>query len=143
MATSGGSNQAEALEDGKCLSDKSEKQVYQILYFLYEGELVDIGTVLTDASELFTDTFLHCAVLETTSDIYNKCKTQQSCSLSEVISNIVTHKALLAKLAENFVDLVVSRRVWETVKTPGDLFDVMQTIGEDVGELIVDTFKLI
>ena len=38
----------EQVEDLKCLSTKSEDQIYQISYFLFKGELIDIGTVLDD-----------------------------------------------------------------------------------------------
>ncbi len=52
------------------------------------------------------------------------------------------HKTLLMKVGENLFDLVVTRRVWSQIENPGDLYDLMETVGEDIGELVVMTFGL-
>ena len=104
--------------------------------------MVDLYTVIDDFKQLTNDTIKHCAVLETVQDIKVKCSNTTECSVTRIASNLASHKVLLAKLGENFFDLFVTGSVWKTVDSPSDLYNVMETVGEDLGQLIVDIFGL-
>ncbi len=56
--------------DERCFGEVQEKSVYQIVYFMFKGELIDIETVLDDIELLYSDTINYCGVLETTKALY-------------------------------------------------------------------------
>lgn len=82
------------------------------MYFLYQGELVDLPLVYDDLVTLWTDLTTHCGVAETVQAVREKCQGEHGCSLYEMSVNLIEHKALLVKVGENIFDLAVSRRVW-------------------------------
>ena len=56
--------------DERCFGEVQENSIYQIVYFMFKGELMDIETVLDDVELLYSDTLNYCGVLETTKTLY-------------------------------------------------------------------------
>ena len=59
--------------DERCFGDEQENSFYQIVYFMFKGELIDIATVLDDIELVYRDTINYCGVLETSKTLYQKC----------------------------------------------------------------------
>ena len=139
----------EMQNDALCLSETTEKQIYQILYFLSYGELMDIGTVIGDLEGLVKDTVLHCAVYETLQEvIVDKCFSpkmgtdESECSITKLFSNLYTHWLLLISIVESLASIIVTQTFWAKEPTPKELHDLAFEIGEDLGELVVTLFDL-
>ncbi|TNV77874.1 hypothetical protein FGO68_gene12394 [Halteria grandinella] len=133
------------LNDTRCFGKESEGFVYEVASFFWYGELYQIGTVLDDLSNLFSDTTQFCLVQETSQMIRYKCYgVKEECDLIHLAKNLINHKLLLLEVAENIIQLLMGQgAVWEDgVATKEEVYGVMEDAGSDIASVIISTFGL-
>lgn len=132
----------EKKDDALCFSPQSENQLYQIVYFLLKGELVDMFTVWNSTKSFAMDTYRHCGVLETVRTLFRLCSEQGRCGFGNIVTNLYSNYYLLIKLGENLFQIFVSTEVIDSLKSPADAYDFAFDMGADLGEAIVALFGL-
>lgn len=127
--------------DELCFGKEAETQIYQIVYFLLRGELMDLDTVMDDVYLLFRNTGRYCGVYETSMKIYFECTVGSKCNPQEMINNLETHLMKIVEIGMSVMDLVTSRGR-DKFDNPKEFGDTMNDIGEDIGEFIVSLFGI-
>jgi hypothetical protein len=128
--------------DEKCFGKDAENYIYQIVYFILKGELMDIETVMDDIYYLYKDTSKYCAVYETTMTLYDHCIIKNKCNPDDMIKNIEGHIMKFVEIGMSVMDLFTSRNDAEKWSNSHEFGMTMYAIGEDIAELIVAVFGI-
>lgn len=125
--------------DERCFGEVQENSVYQIVYFMFKGELMDIETVLDDVELLYSDTLNYCGVLETTKTLYQKCYLKRNCDLNKMIENTESNLMRLVTMLLSFLDLT-RPKTWAQINSAKDFEDLTFNLGSDIADFIITVF---
>jgi len=128
--------------DERCFGKDAETQIYQIVYFLMKGELMDLETVLDDVYYLYRDTGKYCAVYETTMTLYDHCIVKHKCNAEDMIANTETHIMKVVEIGMSVMDIFMTHGRSDKWDNPHDFGMTMYSIGEDIGDFIVALFGI-
>jgi hypothetical protein len=128
--------------DERCFGKDAETQIYQIVYFLMKGELMDLGTVLDDVYYLYRDTGKYCAVYETTMTLYNHCIVKRKCNAEDMIANTESHIMKIVEIGMSLMDIFMMHGRSDKWDNPHDFGMTMYSIGEDIADFIVALFGI-
>jgi hypothetical protein len=128
--------------DERCFGKDAETQIYQIVYFLMKGELMDLETVLDDVYYLYRDTGKYCAVYETTMTLYDHCIVRHKCNAEEMIANTESHIMKIVEIGMSVMDIFMTHGRSDKWDNPHDFGMTMYSIGEDIGDFIVALFGI-
>lgn len=125
--------------DERCFGEVQENSIYQIVYFMFKGELMDIETVLDDVELLYSDTINYCGVLETTKTLYQKCYLKQNCDLNKMIENTESNLMRLVEMLLSFLDLT-RPKTWAQINSAKDFEELTYNLGSDIADFIITVF---
>jgi hypothetical protein len=128
--------------DERCFGKDAETYIYQIIYFVMKGELMDLETVMDDIYYLYSDTGRYCMIYETTMTLYDHCVVKHKCDATEMITNTESHIMKFVEIGMSVMDIFVSKGRNDKWSNPHDFGMTMYAIGEDIAEFIVALFGI-
>jgi len=116
----------------KCLNANAESTIYNILLWLYDGQMQDVFSVVEDGVNLAYNNYMFCGLEETVKDIKEFCSQPKTCEIAAFSTNIAdSYVGILTNLEGVFAWVFE-----ETEQEPADFFLQMMHSGLYLGSIV-------
>ncbi|CDW78291.1 UNKNOWN [Stylonychia lemnae] len=124
--------------DANCLSDNSDKHIYEVLHFLSYGELYEVFQVADAIYKLYQDNADNCGVQATFQQVVNQCSTkgENKCGISNILKNGQKSVFKLVHASESIVETVKEFKPTNADEFFEDMFELGSELAETMDALL-------